>query len=179
MGRRVRAHLRSNVVGYLALFVALGSGGAYAASVIGGDGRINGCYRASGAGKGDLRVLESGAKCRSGEKKISWAHRGAEAYFGASKANEFGAKGEQPCTYVGQIVLTATPFALPSTMPAHGQTLPIEEWEALYDLIGTTYGGDGQQTFRLPDLRGAEPKGRTKEPLTYVMCVYGVIPPAP
>jgi microcystin-dependent protein len=38
-----------------------------------------------------------------------------------------------------------------------GSLLPISEYEALYNLIGTTYGGDGQNTFALPDLRGRAP----------------------
>jgi microcystin-dependent protein len=39
----------------------------------------------------------------------------------------------------------------------HGQTLPISENEVLFQLIGTTYGGDGQETFNLPDLQGRLP----------------------
>src|SRR5881397_1463639 len=38
-----------------------------------------------------------------------------------------------------------------------GQLLPISENETLFNLIGTTYGGDGQSTFALPDLRGRVP----------------------
>lgn len=38
-----------------------------------------------------------------------------------------------------------------------GQTLPIAVYDTLFSLIGTTYGGDGQTTFRLPDLRGRLP----------------------
>ena len=38
-----------------------------------------------------------------------------------------------------------------------GSLLPIAENETLFSLIGTTYGGDGQQTFALPDLRGRSP----------------------
>src|SRR5436305_37276 len=38
-----------------------------------------------------------------------------------------------------------------------GQLLPISEYETLFNLIGTTYGGDGQSTFALPDLRGRIP----------------------
>ena len=39
----------------------------------------------------------------------------------------------------------------------NGQQLAISANEALFSLIGTTYGGDGQQTFALPDLRGRVP----------------------
>jgi microcystin-dependent protein len=40
-----------------------------------------------------------------------------------------------------------------------GSLLPISEYDALFALIGTTYGGDGQSTFALPDLRGRVPVG--------------------
>jgi microcystin-dependent protein len=42
-------------------------------------------------------------------------------------------------------------------MFCEGQLLPISENETLFQLIGTTYGGDGQETFALPDLRGRLP----------------------
>jgi microcystin-dependent protein len=45
-------------------------------------------------------------------------------------------------------------FAPAGWMFCEGQLLPISENETLFQLIGTTYGGDGQSTFGLPDLRG-------------------------
>jgi microcystin-dependent protein len=42
-------------------------------------------------------------------------------------------------------------------MTCDGQLLPISEYETLFNLIGTTYGGDGQSTFALPDMRGRVP----------------------
>jgi microcystin-dependent protein len=42
-------------------------------------------------------------------------------------------------------------------MFCEGQLLPISEYETLFNLIGTTYGGDGQSTFALPDSRGRIP----------------------
>src|SRR5947207_15193070 len=48
-------------------------------------------------------------------------------------------------------------FAPAGWMFCEGQLLPISENETLFNLIGTTYGGDGQQTFALPDLRGRAP----------------------
>jgi microcystin-dependent protein len=42
-------------------------------------------------------------------------------------------------------------------MTCQGQTIPISENETLFNLIGTTYGGDGQSTFQLPDLQGRVP----------------------
>jgi microcystin-dependent protein len=48
-------------------------------------------------------------------------------------------------------------FAPAGWMFCEGQLLPISEYETLFNLIGTTYGGDGQSTFALPDLRGRIP----------------------
>jgi microcystin-dependent protein len=48
-------------------------------------------------------------------------------------------------------------FAPAGWMFCEGQLLPIVQYETLFNLIGTTYGGDGQNTFALPDLRGRVP----------------------
>jgi microcystin-dependent protein len=59
--------------------------------------------------------------------------------------------------YVGEIRIFAGNFAPAGWMFCEGQLLPISENETLFNLIGTTYGGDGQSTFALPDLRGRVP----------------------
>jgi microcystin-dependent protein len=59
--------------------------------------------------------------------------------------------------YVGEIRMFAGNFAPAGWMFCEGQLLPISENETLFQLIGTTYGGDGQSTFALPDLRGRLP----------------------
>jgi microcystin-dependent protein len=59
--------------------------------------------------------------------------------------------------YVGEIRMFAGNFAPAGWMFCEGQLLPISENETLFNLIGTTYGGDGQSTFALPDLRGRIP----------------------
>jgi microcystin-dependent protein len=59
--------------------------------------------------------------------------------------------------YVGEIRMFAGNFAPAGWMFCDGQLLPIAENETLFQLIGTTYGGDGQSTFALPDLRGRLP----------------------
>ena len=48
-------------------------------------------------------------------------------------------------------------FAPAGWMLCQGQTLPISEYETLFYLIGTTYGGDGQSTFNLPNLSSRVP----------------------
>jgi microcystin-dependent protein len=50
-------------------------------------------------------------------------------------------------------------FAPNAWMFCAGQLLPINQYDALFSLLGTTYGGDGQTTFALPDLRGRIPVG--------------------
>lgn len=80
--------------------------------------------------------------------------------------------------YVGEIRMFAGNFQPAGWMFCEGQLLPISENETLFQLIGTTYGGDGESTFALPDLRGrlplhqgngfvlAEPGGATEITLT-------------
>jgi microcystin-dependent protein len=59
--------------------------------------------------------------------------------------------------YVGEIRMFAGNFPPAGWMFCEGQLLVISEFETLFNLIGTTYGGDGQSTFALPDLRGRLP----------------------
>ena len=59
--------------------------------------------------------------------------------------------------YIGEIRIFAGNFAPAGWMFCEGQQLPISENETLFQLIGTTYGGDGESTFGLPDLRGRIP----------------------
>lgn len=59
--------------------------------------------------------------------------------------------------YVGEIRMFAGNFAPNGWMFCEGQTLPIAENEVLFQLIGTTYGGDGEETFNLPNLASRIP----------------------
>ncbi|GGJ45041.1 phage tail protein [Deinococcus roseus] len=59
--------------------------------------------------------------------------------------------------YVGEIRMFAGNFAPAGWAFCNGATLPISENETLFQLIGTTYGGDGEETFNLPDLQGRLP----------------------
>ncbi len=59
--------------------------------------------------------------------------------------------------YVGEIRMFAGNFAPAGWMLCQGQIVPISNFETLFNLIGTTYGGDGQSTFGLPDLRSRVP----------------------
>jgi microcystin-dependent protein len=59
--------------------------------------------------------------------------------------------------FVGEIKLFAGNFAPQGWAFCNGQLLPVEQNEQLFILIGTTYGGDGQEDFALPDLQGRVP----------------------
>jgi microcystin-dependent protein len=59
--------------------------------------------------------------------------------------------------YLGEIRMFAGTFAPVGWLMCDGSILPISDYDALFQLIGTTYGGDGQSTFALPDLRGRMP----------------------
>ena len=59
--------------------------------------------------------------------------------------------------HVGEIRMFAGTYAPVGWAFCQGQLLPISENEVLFQLIGTIYGGDGQETFALPDLRGRVP----------------------
>jgi hypothetical protein len=94
----------------------------------------------------------------------------ADAYvgkFGTDTGSAQASNGTE-CT-LGEIRLTATNRAVGT--PASGQLLPINQNQALFALIGTTYGGDGVTTFRLPDLRSVAPNN-----MTYSICDFGIFP---
>jgi microcystin-dependent protein len=59
--------------------------------------------------------------------------------------------------YVGEIRMFAGNYAPVGWALCNGALLPIDENDTLFNLIGTTYGGDGQSTFAVPDLRGRVP----------------------
>lgn len=61
--------------------------------------------------------------------------------------------------FIGELKLVGFPYPPQGWMACEGQLLSIAQNQALFALIGTLYGGDGQQTFALPDLRGRVPLG--------------------
>ena len=97
--------------------------------------------------------------------------------------------------YIGEVRMVAFSFAPMNWLACEGQELQIAQYTALFSLLGTAYGGDGQTTFKLPDLRGglkvgpagllvpltragAQSSDRTV-PIKFVICVAGVYPPRP
>jgi microcystin-dependent protein/Ca2+-binding RTX toxin-like protein len=71
----------------------------------------------------------------------------------------FPGGGGTPLGFTGQITAFAGNFAPNGTLLCDGRLLSIAEYETLFLVIGTTYGGDGETTFALPDLRGRVPVG--------------------
>ena len=69
------------------------------------------------------------------------------------------ANAQQVETFLGEIRMFAGNFAPTGWAFCQGQLLPIAQNQALFSLLGTTYGGDGRTTFALPDLRGRVPVG--------------------
>ena len=90
--------------------------------------------------------------------------------FGTSTGTAFASRGSE-CT-LGEIMLFASP-ARAVGIPANGQLLPINQNQAIFSLLGTTYGGNGQTTFALPDLRSIAPNN-----MTYSICDEGIFPSA-
>jgi microcystin-dependent protein len=77
--------------------------------------------------------------------------------------------------YVGEIRMFGGNFAPAGWVFCAGQTLPISENETLFNLIGTTFGGDGQENFGIPDLRGRVPlhMGTGKDGINYQLAQQG------
>ncbi|MDZ4363858.1 phage tail protein [Brevundimonas sp.] len=62
--------------------------------------------------------------------------------------------------YLGEIRLFAGPVPPKGWLFCRGQELQVREYQALFSLLGTTWGGDGRNTFILPDMRGRVPMGQ-------------------
>ena len=74
--------------------------------------------------------------------------------------------------FVGQILLFPYNFAPVNWAYCDGQLLAISQYEMLFTLIGTTYGGDGTSTFALPNLKGTEPTPSVH----YCISLQGIYP---
>jgi microcystin-dependent protein len=74
--------------------------------------------------------------------------------------------------FLGQIALFPYNFTPENWMPCTGQLMQINQNQALFALIGTNFGGDGQTTFGLPNLQGKAPAAH----LQYFIATNGVFP---
>jgi hypothetical protein len=85
-----------------------------------------------------------------------------------SNADAVDGSSNAGCT-VGEVLLTAGNVA--NGMIANGRLLQISQYQVLYSLLGTQFGGNGTTNFALPDLTSLAPNG-----LTYSICINGVYP---
>jgi hypothetical protein len=78
-------------------------------------------------------------------------------------------------TNIGTVIAMGAKFCPQGWLQANGQLLPIAEYEYLFYAIGTTYGGDGANTFALPNLKGGT-FGPAKPPITWCIATVGQMP---
>ena len=76
---------------------------------------------------------------------------------------------------LGTVQLFALSFVPTGWITCDGSLIPIMQWQALYSLLGTTFGGDGTTSFALPDLRGKAPLAGNE----FAIAVVGVYPQRP
>jgi microcystin-dependent protein len=79
-------------------------------------------------------------------------------YHGARMGRAGG--GYKMDQFVGQIAAVGFNFAPAGWVLCNGQLLPISQFNVLFNLLGTTFGGDGQSTFGVPNLQGRSPLGQ-------------------
>ena len=82
--------------------------------------------------------------------------------------------------YIGEVREFAGNFAPRNWASCDGQILDIKNYTPLFAIIGTTYGGNGVQTFQLPDWRyddnGRKVNGAEVGKPSYIICMYGIYP---
>ncbi len=74
--------------------------------------------------------------------------------------------------FIGSIMLFPYDFSPRGWLPCEGQILPIGNYQALFSLLGTKFGGDGRSSFALPDLKDKSPAPSMK----YYMAIEGLYP---
>ena len=103
-----------------------------------------------------------------GDDRRGFLRRAAGLVAGAATlglaARRAHAAPQSSFPYVGEIMIFTGTYAPVGWLECNGQILPIAQYETLFFLIGTTYGGDGENTFALPDLRGCVPLHRGQGP---------------
>jgi hypothetical protein len=100
---------------------------------------------------------------------------GSDGHFGTGpiSTGTTGAVGDDTCV-MGSLILSALNFPHQGTVAADGRLLAIAQHSALFSLLGTTYGGNGIETFALPNLLDSGIEGTS-----WVICVDGVFPNHP
>lgn len=168
-------------IGLLVIAAVLIAGGAAAvasAATATHAKTIHGCVRTK---TGSLSVLlKSSEKCAKGTTALTWnttgpagprGPAGTAALLGRRTNSAATGTSGATCT-LGEVMLTAGTTAPAGTLLADGQLLSISGNTALFDLLGTAYGGNGTTTFAVPNLKKSAPDG-----LSYSVCATaGVFP---
>jgi microcystin-dependent protein len=76
--------------------------------------------------------------------------------------------------YVGEVVTVAFDFCPVGWLPLNGQLVPIAEYDTLFQLLGTRYGGNGEDTFALPT--GKPAYSASGEPFLTCISAFGIFP---
>jgi microcystin-dependent protein len=79
--------------------------------------------------------------------------------------------------FIGEIRAFGFTYAPPGWAQCNGQVMQISQNQALFSLLGTTYGGDGRTTFALPDLRTSGIPAGPGITVLYCIALRGVFPP--
>ena len=119
---------------------------------VNGKVRANGIILNTGGSQYDF-LMKNNA---TGEVGFRKAHGGLGLNYIICIQGPLPIPGGQPLTtpFLGQIKLFAGNFAPAGWVFCNGQLLPVSQFLNLFSILGSTYGGDGQVTFALPDLRG-------------------------
>ena len=102
-------------------------------------------------------------------------HKLALAIAFAAAGMAATATDAQIVPHIGSVIALGAKFCPEDWLPADGKVVPIAEYEQLFSVIGTKYGGDGQNTFGLPKLTGGT-FGPAKPPLTWCIAYAGRSP---
>jgi len=125
---------------------------------VGGNIRTNGISLSVGGNNGDFLVKQDA----SGQVMHRKGYVGVGLNYIIAYEGSFAGPNPPQQTgspYIGEIKLYAGTYAPAGWMFCHGQVLPLVQYINLFAVLGTTYGGNGVNTFALPDLRGAVPVG--------------------
>ena len=77
---------------------------------------------------------------------------------------------------IGEIRLFAGNFEPRGWAFCNGQTLSISSNQALFSILGTSYGGDGRTNFQLPNIEPMKESDRNPTPINYIICLQGLYP---
>src|SRR5262249_25226171 len=102
-----------------------------------------------------MRSAAPAARSRTTTCSRSWSSTSSFRFSASSRARPEEGPMSEP--FLGEIKIISWNFPPKGWTFCNGQLLPINQNQALFAILGTTYGGDGRQTFGLPNLQGRTP----------------------